>query len=298
MLKSSKMEPSPVYQEIDAALADGRGLLVGRFGTVELEVLLGDLSSQKRQVLERNAGIFPSDLESVERWMAASRKAYGAADVLATGWYPPLATQEKELLRDWEWNGIQVPLRALEPYYWNAEQRWTRLLAGRRVCVVTSFATTAAAQIAKGEERVWKSAAGSIWAPGVEWSWVQTGYPPSVALGRAGWDGLESWEEAVGQVVREVVATEAEVVIVGCGGLGMLIGAALRSSGKVVIVMGGATQVLFGICGARWGTHPVIRTFWNSEWVWPSASETPAGAGKIEGGCYWKGVDGAQRGAT
>jgi predicted dienelactone hydrolase len=80
--------------------------------------------------------------------------------------------------------------------------------------------------------------------------------------------------------------------------LGMLIGAALRSSGKVVIVMGGATQVLFGICGARWISHPVIRSFWNSEWVWPSASETPAGAGKIEGGCYWKGVDGAQRGAT
>ncbi len=287
------MEPSPVYQEIEAALADGRGLLIGRFGTVELEVLLGDSSYQKRQVLERNAGIFPSDSESVERWCAASRVAYGAADVLATGWYPPLAVGEKELLRDWGWNGIQVPLRALEPYYWRAEARWTRLLAGRRVCVVTSFAATAAAQVAKGEGRVWPgacaSAAGSIWAPGVTWSWVQTGYPPSVALGRAGWDGLESWEEAVGSVVRQVLETEAEVVIVGCGGLGMLIGAALRSSNKVVIVMGGATQVLFGICGTRWGTHPVIRTFWNSEWVWPSAAETPAGAGRIEGGCYWNG---------
>ena len=287
------MELSPVYQEIEAALADGRGLLIGRFGTVELEVLLGDLSSQKRQVLERNAGIFPSDSESVERWCAASRKAYGAADVLATGWYPPLAAGEKELLGAWGWNGIQVPLRALEPYYWVHSARWTRLLAGRRVCVVTSFAATAAAQVAKGEERVWAQGitggeAGSIWAPGVTWSWVQTGYPPSVALGRAGWDGLESWEEAVGSVVRQVLETEAEVVIVGCGGLGMLIGAALRSSDKVVIVMGGATQVLFGICGTRWGTHPVIRTFWNSEWVWPSASETPAGAGRIEGGCYWK----------
>jgi hypothetical protein len=296
------MEPSPVYQEIESALADGRGLLVGRFGTVELEVLLGNFSYQKRLVLERNAGVFPSNLDSVKRWVTASQVAYKAADVLATGWYPPLAAGEKELLGGWEWNGIQVPLRALEPYYWAPSARWTRLLAGRRVCVVTSFASTAASQVAKGEERVWKSAgaAGSIWAPGVEWSWVQTGYPPSVALGRAGWDGLESWEEAVGSVVREVLTTEAEVVIIGCGGLGMLIGAALRSSGKVVIVMGGATQVLFGICGARWNTHPVIRGFWNAEWVWPSASETPAGAGGIEGGCYWnaqQGVDGAQQGA-
>ena len=230
----------------------------------------------------------------MERWVTASRAAYKAAEVLATGWYAPLARQEGELLRDWGWKGVQVPLRALEPYYWPAEERWTRLLAGRQVCVVTSFAVTAAAQVAKGEERVWKDAcacagaAGSLWAPGVQWHWVQTGYPPSVALGRAGWDGLDSWEEAVSTVVKEV-PTDAEVVIVGCGGLGMLIGAALKAKGKVVIVMGGATQVLFGICGTRWATHPVIRTFWNSEWVWPAVSETPAGAGTIEGGCYWKG---------
>jgi hypothetical protein len=52
-------------------------------------------------------------------------------------------------------------------------------------------------------------------------------------------------------------------------------------------VLGGATQVLFGIKGKRWETHDVISKFWTDAWVWPSLEETPGGAGDIEGGCYW-----------
>ena len=79
------------------------------------------------------------------------------------------------------------------------------------------------------------------------------------------------------------------IALIGCGALGMVLGSELKKHGIIAIVMGGATQVLFGIKGQRWATHSVISHFWNEAWVWPNVTETPRGASSIEGGCYWGG---------
>jgi hypothetical protein len=208
---------------------------------------------------------------------------------LAVGWYPPIVKEEKELLEKWGWDGKKVELRSLEPYYFDIHKRWTRLLNEQKVCVVTSFCDTAKAQLEKGERPIWPNAKGSILPDGVDWSWVQTGYSPGLAYGRCGWEeSPESWEGAADWVVGEVLKTGAKIVLIGCGGLGMIIGGRLKAAGKICIVMGGAVQVLFGIKGGRWATHPVISGFWNSEWVWPSREETPGGCMFVEEGCYWK----------
>lgn len=272
----------------------GSGLLIGRFGTVEFEGVYwnemwpGSWPEGRRAVLERNAGVFPSDTESVKRWAAAYTRAIRASSVLAVGWHPPIVKEEASLLSRWEWKGVKVPLRSLEPYYVEKD-RWTDLLADNHVCVVTSFAQTAAAQVKKGESVVWGKQAGRLWGnSATQWSFVQTGYAPSLAYGRAGWeDSPESWEEAVENTVSAVLKSGARIVLIGCGGLGMIIGDRLRAAGKICIVMGGAIQVLFGIKGHRWEKHPVISEFWGEEWVWPSVEETPRGAGMVEEGCYW-----------
>jgi hypothetical protein len=85
------------------------------------------------------------------------------------------------------------------------------------------------------------------------------------------------------------MAQNAEIVLIGCGGLGAIIGHELRMRGKICIVMGGAIQVLFGIKGRRWQSHSIISSFWNDAWVWPRLEDTPRGAEEIEGGCYWNG---------
>lgn len=46
-------------------------------------------------------------------------------------------------------------------------------------------------------------------------------------------------------------------------------------------------QVLFGIKGRRWDSHPFISTLYNEFWVRPRQNETPEGAIMVEGGCYW-----------
>jgi ketopantoate reductase len=84
-----------------------------------------------------------------------------------------------------------------------------------------------------------------------------------------------------------VKATGASVAIIGCGGLGMIIGGRLRKLGISSILLGGAIQVLFGIRGNRWKNHDIISKFWNDAWRSPCSSEIPNGAQLVEGGCYW-----------
>ena len=98
---------------------------------------------------------------------------------------------------------------------------------------------------------------------------------------------MENWKEAVDSLILEVLKTNAEVVLIGCGGLGMPLAAELKKRGLVCVVLGGAIQNLFGIKGKRWEQHPVIGGFWNDAWVSPSEDEIPAQASLIEGGCYW-----------
>lgn len=275
------------------ALSKGGGFLAGRFGTIEFDVCwehenMGRINPDAATVLERNAGVFPKDSASVVRWVAATKSAIQNSDVLATGWYAPILKKEHALLYAWESTALQIPLRALEPYYWDVDKRWSRLLAGQKVCVVSSFTDTAAAQVAKGGEAIWGSSEKSIWPANVEWSWVKTGYAPCMSLGRGAWEcDAEKWEDAVAYVVEEVCKRDARIVLIGCGGLGMVIADALKRRGKICIVMGGAVQVFFGIKGRRWEKHDFISRLWNENWVYPSAGETPGGALHVERGCYW-----------
>ena len=273
------------------------GVLIGRFGTIEFDVLYAKwnghaITKDMRSVLERNAGVFGS-VSDINRWCNEYSEAVKETEIMATGWYEPIRIKEQRLLKSMEFNGKQVALRSLEPYYWDESVRWSRVLKGK-VCVVSSFADTIMKQLssvasgASGASGIWSKVDGKMWGEDIEWSAVRTGYAPSLALGRASWScDPSSWSDSVDYVVKEVLLTGARTVIIGCGGLGMIIGARLKAAGKICIVLGGATQVLFGIKGRRWETHSVISKLWGTDWVWPAKDETPGGASEVERGCYW-----------
>jgi hypothetical protein len=274
---------------IQAALAEKRGFLVGRNGTIEMEVLLNrhtGIQLDQRQILllERNAGIFPTNTASIAAWIRKTLAAIQDSDLLVAGWYKPIAADELDFLRAIGKRGPYLPLRALEPYYVPEAYQWTSALEGRRVAVVSSFAETACTQATRAAA-VWS---GRAVLPKATYLPVETRYSPRLAQGRAEWPNtVTSWDSAVTHVVNRVMEQDADIVLIGCGGLGMVIGHELRMRGKVCIVMGGAIQVLFGIKGRRWQNHSIISTFWNDAWVWPRLEDTPAGADEVESSCYW-----------
>jgi hypothetical protein len=264
--------------------------LIGRNGTIELQVLHGGAADPSlRKQLELHAGVFPSTEESVGAWIRAYKAALNVIDTepIVAGWYPPLKAAEESLLKQNCFSESFIPLRSLEPYYVSEMLRWTSLLEGKRVAVVTSFAATVSSQIAR-RRQIWGGDAATLLPRTTEWVPIQTGYSPALAQGRAAWpSSIATWQEAITYLTEKVIESGASICIIGCGGLGMILGAELKKKGLQCIVLGGATQVLFGIKGRRWENHSIISKFWTDAWVWPSLDETPGGAASIEGGCYW-----------
>ncbi len=282
-----------VYDCLKEALERKRGCLLGRNGTIETQALqtfaAGPIPTHIAQKLELHAGIFPSTSASTSAWAKEYIEAIRSIDKdpVVGGWYPPTREVELRMLSAWTPKSKQIPLRSLEPYYVEPSKRWTNLLAGKKVCVVTSFAETAHRQV-RERKQVWGPNADSLLPAETEWVFVQTGYAPILAHGRAEWPvDCDGWQDAVAYMEKKISEHRPDVCLIGCGGLGMILGARCKKLGIATVVLGGATQVLFGIKGNRWASHSVISKFWNEAWVWPSRDETPRGAETIEGACYW-----------
>ena len=60
----------------------------------------------------------------------------------------------------------------------------------------------------------------------------------------------------------------------------------VKRLGKQSVVTAGATQLLFGIKGARWDKAETPVPY-NDNWIRPRESEKPSGAQSVESGCYW-----------
>lgn len=270
-----------IFKSIQVALNSDEGRLIGRNGTIELEQMIS-YNKYKVSILEMNAGIFPDMVTA--KWRSMSINATSEADILATGWYEPLKQVEQVSLKEWQCKAIQIPLRSLEPYYVPSEERWTRLLKGQTVSVVSCFTKTMRDQLS-ALDTLFPS---EIFPSDIKWNWVQTGHPPRIASGVNEWPShITNSIDAVEWIVSEVVRQGSRFALIGCGGIGMLVAHKLKERGVIAIVLGGAIQVLFGIKGRRWENHSIISKFWNEHWVSPSEEEKPAACSAIEGGCYW-----------
>lgn len=273
---------------IKKALAEKKGLLIGRHGTLEFEAILAYFSNRHCQYklsLERHAGIFPATDDCVTEWAADYWKSTHAADCMASGWYGPTSATEDAFISDLNQEIDLIVLRSLEPYYSAVNLRWTNVLNNHRVTVVSSFAETMKSQLPK-RKAIWGANADTILPDGTTWSFVKTHYSPSLTKGSTAWQ-VDSWKTAVELTVQNIVKNNPHIVLLGCGGLAMPIARRLKEKGLIAIVLGGAIQVLFGIKGRRWLTHDVISKFMNDSWVFPSEEETPDHAKYVENGCYW-----------
>ncbi len=282
-----------IYSTIMAAIINNTGALIGRHGTIELTMVLlmtqnpKNIDWMKAATLELNAGIFPLEEDAIKQWFHEYVRATMAADVMAAGWYAPLARAEWIYLDQIAPKAKRIPLRSIEPYYTAPHNHWTSVLAGNRVTVVSSFVESMKEQL-EFKDKVWPTAHETLLPSSATWSFVRSYYSPILAKGKCEWPApIKSWSEAVVALEKEVLDTKPRIVLLGCGGLAMPLAKQLKEKGIIVIVMGGAIQLLFGIKGRRWEQHPQISQLFNDDWILPSPSEIPNGASQVEGGCYW-----------
>jgi hypothetical protein len=199
-----------------------------------------------------------------------------------------IALRQVDLLGTWyqhgEWRtaylgaGLRraAAQRSIEPYY--HVRPWSRLLEGRRVLVVSSFAASV--------ERQYRNRR-SIWPDRdvlPEFHLETLKVPFSAGIARPPY---LDWFDALDHLRELLASKEFDVALVGAGAWSLPLTAHAKELGRIGIHLGGATQVLFGIKGARWDSHPVISSFYNSAWQRPDQDERPESISSVENGCYW-----------
>ena len=280
---------------IKERLLAGAPTMVGRLGAVELACLENHRAIHRRATIGRsadyirgrsrafweweegirsdlrqNAGFFPTDPDSLERFSRQMLDDLSCVDVLGS-WL----RAERQFATYLE-GAVKVRLRDLEPYY--QRDPWTEALAGRTVLVVHPFAATITSQYSRRHELF----ADPRVLPDFE---LKTLTAVQSAAGAE--TEFASWFEAFERMRDEISETSFDVALIGCGAYGFPLAAHVKRLGRAAVHLGGACQILFGIKGKRWDDHPEISAMYNEHWVRPDPSERPAGYLAVEDGCYW-----------
>jgi hypothetical protein len=281
---------------IGEMLNSSKPFMVARFGSVELNavkhfrkmqsnsatknrlenmLMASGLSSWPEKILkplENNAGFFPSDASNAERFAKLMIDAMPSVDLLGS-WIDGEGYFEKELSAAKICN-----LPDIEPYYHH--NPWSQHLKGRNVLVIHPFAKSIQQQFIHRREYLFEN---PLVLP--DFNLKTLAAVQSIAGNRP--IEHKDWFSALNAMFTNALSFDASVVILGCGAYGFPLASMLKNAGKQVIHLGGATQILFGIKGHRWNTHPIISTLYNEKWTIPREEERPKGAANVENACYW-----------
>ncbi len=230
------------------AIGGNAPFLAGRMGTVECGIcwnLARARFHNYRHSIKwklhapRNAGISLKDDESLNQFGAIYTGTIPFLD-LAHFWEPTMPP----MLHKFGAPGLRVTAGGLEP--WIALRTggvpWTRALEGQHVLVVHPFAGSIRKQYAARHEI---SAIRDV-LPSFE---LDTLMPP---ITHAGEDNGRTWMQNLQALMAETANRQFDVAIIGCGSYGLPLGAFIKQLGRKAVHLGGATQILFGIRGARW----------------------------------------------
>ena len=266
------------YHEIANALEDRRPFLASRLGFCESSCLGSGsgwrfAGGETMRRLERYSGVFPANKREFRKFARQYLDAFGEVDILGL-----IGTEAEARLVGAHGQGAKTcELGSLEPYF--CQGPWSRHLEGLIVCVVHPFAESIRRQYETVREKLFsRPEVLPLFA-------LQVVMPPQTIAGNT--HGFKSWSEALESLKMAVSNLSFDVAILGCGAYGLPLGAFLKSRGSTVIHIGGATQMMFGVSGARWRANPLFENMINEYWKPPLESERPPGWQSIEDGCYW-----------
>ena len=267
-----------IYEKI----MSGKPFLAARFGDAELRALVYtldiDFGLKKtfpqyiKTAMHRNAGFYPADDKHLMQFGHLLWESSKLVDVFGV-WYNLL---EDYVIHETSPKADLVELEGLEPY--RSAMPWSRALKGKKVLVVHPFKDSIEHQFAI-KERLFKDSDVLPDFNLIVYKAIQTN--------AGGTCEYPTWFDALNKMFNDIQHLDFDIAIVGCGAYGLPLAAKIKAMGKQVIHLAGATQIMFGIRGARWDVRPEMQRFFNENWIRPSEAERPKNAQSVEGACYW-----------
>lgn len=266
-----------------AAIKRGGPFMAARFGTSEGETLYAyhkkQLSGKSEKAYSEkctremcvNAGFFPNSTEMIDKWAELETEACADLDLLGVMNF----LGEEWIYRTFCSQAKLMPTGGLA----SASKGWAWCLEGKKVLVIHPFTDTIRSQYENHRAEIFP---GTNALPEFDLKCVKAVQTIADAVD----DRFADWFEALDYMTEEAAKQDFDVALIGCGAYGFQLASRIKRMGKVAVHMGGSLQTLFGIKGSRWDKQ--YGSMYNDAWVYPSAAETPAGAERVEGGCYWK----------
>lgn len=211
-----------------------------------------------RAEIHNFSGVFPNDDSTLERFSELYFRDMGELDVIG-GWIKG----EDELSMYFPRAKV-ISLGDIEPYY--HANPWTRALEGKVVLVIHPFEATIRSQYKK-RELLFES---EYVLPEFELKTIK-----AVQSSRGSDTNHKDWFHALDSMTNQIANTDFDIAIIGAGAYGLPLAAHIKRMGKQSVHLGGATQILFGIRGARWDKNDFFKQLMNEHWVRPTDVETP-----------------------
>jgi hypothetical protein len=286
-----------IYKEIEK----GTPLLIGRLGGTEARFIgaymktfpefnrnalfrsrkLNNFEKRKKEV-QVNAGFFYSDNSEAQQFVRNYIDCLKNTDILG-GWgdaftwpetyalaNPMLKVINKEFTAPWvETYESKKPNQSKTP--------WSNVLEGKKVLIISPFAATILSQ-----HNVIKKVFPTVYYPQFSLQTIKAPLTSGILNPTS-----NTWLEFLNEIKMKIALSNFDIALISCGSYSYPLAHYVKNLGKIGVHCGGALQLYFGIMGNRWKTSSHITKFQNSNWVRPSAEETPAGANLIEGACYW-----------
>ncbi len=275
-------------EKLKELVLSGKPFAVGRPGATEIGLIFQSETikrgfkpqeaDENYKMLFVNSGVFPRTADFIHKYVPCAIEALSQCDVLNVSYCVMEDYFYKKYMKQ---DTYLTYIRALD--YWRFKEPWTKALKGKKVLVISPFADTISKQYKKREllykdtEILPEFTLYTVRA-------VQTG-------GMEKDDRFKDWFEALDYMYNESMKYDFDIAILSCGAYSLPLATKFKAAGKGAIHMGGVCQMLFGIKGRRYEDEPGAGDFFNENWVYPSADETPKSASSVENYAYWRRED-------
>jgi hypothetical protein len=244
---------------------------------LRLSASLSPRWKKRRLEVFAQAGFYFDDWVDVDRFCSEYLHALEITDVLGA-WGVAFTWPEAIGLNPDTTRVIPVGFTApwVDPYSGNGPP-WSQSLEGKRILVVSGFATSIQIQHT-GIDQIFTN----VNFPNFELTTVRA----PIVTGQKDSDGLQ-WFELLERMKNEISNKEFDVALIAAGAFSYPLAAYVKKIGKVGIHCGGGLQIFFGVMGNRWNNSPEVLKYMNESWIRPSAEERPKTADQVENACYW-----------